>query len=142
MKIKNIVFFLFLYLFTIGVNAQFDKRLIGEWTLVQIVSDELIMKPPSSVFYYLTISKSGFNYSLGVNTCDLYEVKTIKNSSILGVEGLCTEACCDEKLWKHSNKIDYKGNYSFKDKENTLVISNKGGRLYLRKQLKRSINNY
>lgn len=134
MKFKITAFFFIATFFFHHASAQVDERLIGKWILIKITDDQQTMTPPNSVSYYLAISKSTFHYSLGVNNCDLYEVKTIKNSIIIGSPGLCTEACCDEKLWKYSNRINYQGNYRFKNKEKILVISNQSGKLYLKRE--------
>jgi len=120
-----------------SVNAQVDKRLIGKWKLVKIVEDTLTMTPPDSVAFHLIISESTFSYYLGVNTCG-FEAKTIKKTIIdtLGFGGLCTEACCDEKAWKYSTKINYTGTYKLKKRQKTLIISNQESDLYLKRILK------
>jgi len=115
-------FFMATFIFS-HASAQVDKRLIGKWSLTKIVDDELTMMPPRSISYDLTISASTIVYFLGINM----------NSIVIGSVGTCTEACCDEKVWKYRNRINYQGSYKLKKKGKQLIISNESGDLYLKK---------
>ncbi|WP_109434729.1 MULTISPECIES: hypothetical protein [Aquimarina] len=113
------------------IHAQIDAKLIGKWSLIKIEDSLDTISPPKTANYDLIISDTTFSFSVGVNTCG-YAAKTIKNT-IIGAFAHCTEACCDDKVWKHFEKINYQGDFSLEDDGNTLIIVNQSGKVYLQK---------
>ena len=111
---------------------QIDEKLIGKWTLVEIVDGLDTLICPDSINYYLIISQTSFNFSAGINTCDLYKVQTIGGRIISDRPSFCTEACCDERAWQYFDKINYQGEYWLQNDGKNLMIKNQGGILHLK----------
>jgi hypothetical protein len=107
-----------------------DPNIYGHWKLEKIVRKDTLLTP-TKISYKLNITKGMIFYNLEVNSCQTRDF-SITDSLINWKPGACSKICCDGKDEAISNYINYNGSYQIID--DTLIITSKDSRLYLKKQ--------